>query len=140
MLMVFLLLLYLKCCKSSLRIDHGVLQRRKTDTPDGYGRFGQMNILHLLAYSNVHISIVSAFLEHIRDPSRLINQRDRYGRTPLHYDLMKSCGRNTKKFLDIGASVEVISKNEPVDRLAPILVMAIQFLLPHTAASLDNEW
>ena len=123
-----------------MNVDHGILKRHTSDMPDGYGGFGQMNILHLLTYSNVHDSIISVFLQHIREPSRLINKCDRYGRTPLHYDIMKCSGRSTKTLLDIGASVDILSKNEPVDLLAPTLVMGIRYLLSHTTASIVDEW
>ena len=86
---------------------------------DEYGQYGLMNILHLLAFHIVNPQIMDKIVQHgdKKTMARLLNERDRHGRIPLHYDLLKA-GTNAKFFLDAGTSdVTSINKcNEIVTR------------------------
>ena len=79
---------------------------------DEYGQYGLMNILHLLALHKVNPQITEKIVRWCdkKIMPRLLNERDRDGRIPLHYDLLKA-GTNTKFLLDAGtADVTSINK------------------------------
>lgn len=79
---------------------------------DEYGQYGLMNILHLLAFHKVNPQIMEKIVQSgdKKTMTRLLNERDRHGRIPLHYDLLKA-GTNTKFLLDAGTS-DVTSINK----------------------------
>ena len=105
---------------------------------DEYGIYGLMNVLHLMAFYKVDSQITEKMMRKPAMVKRLLGERDRHGRIPLHYDLLKA-GANAKLLLDAGTDADLASINKTVDGFAPPLVMAVKSILERTVADEIDE-
>lgn len=103
------------------------------DKHKGYTQYGLFNVLHfvVMKHTTSKECVIDVLLKHLGSNNELLNQRDRFGRTPIHslvhnLSLFKFMEHPLEQLVKYGSHVNSLSEDKDKDSYASPLIMVLR--------------